>query len=126
MGRILVLFSRESETEEIQRLLGSVAACLSVPAELVDSPSWYARDFPRCGNWDTWAWETVRGVDYGTRQRKFDGYVLCTPVVARANAQIVLLALQDQMPVYTHSNNKLMRVVGLSPSTDDTFTPVLG
>jgi hypothetical protein len=68
-------------------------------ATVTDSADWYKSFFPRCGDWDSWIWETVAGKDYATRKQRFAVFVVCDTPLGKANAGIVRLALRTGTPV---------------------------
>lgn len=80
-------------------------------AQVIDSHSWWQKRFNACGNWDAWCWETVTGRDYGTRKPYFNGFVVCTFRLGRANAQIAELALRNNKAVLSWSKNGPLTLV---------------
>ncbi len=67
--------------------------------EITDSASWFRESFERCGGWDSWVWETVNGKDFNTRLPVFDGFVVPSWDLGRANAMLVELALKHNRAV---------------------------
>lgn len=80
---------------------------------VTDSADWYNQTFASCGSWDSWIWETVNGVDFQTRRRNFDGFVVLSDSLGRANAGIVRLALRNNAPVLAWKNDAIRTVTAL-------------
>jgi hypothetical protein len=72
---------------------------LGANVQLIASTDWYMESFERCGGWESWAWETVLGKSFATRDSHFQGFVCLTEMVGRANALIINLALRNSKPV---------------------------
>lgn len=78
---------------------------------VIDSTAWWEKRFAACGDWDSWCWETVTGREYTSRKPYFNGFVVCTYQLGRANAQIVELALRNDKAVLAWSKGQPLLVV---------------
>ena len=102
--RFLVLVSKDMGELEKNRSVETAKAVLTAQlglasAEVVDSSAWYRQEFSRCGDWDSWIWNTVTGKDYNTRKPHFTAFIVCEEQLGRANAQIIDLAVRNQRVV---------------------------
>lgn len=89
-----------SEIEELRRNIESgIERTLGQHFDVIDSSYWYKKKFDACGDWQSWIWDAVTGKDYHTRKPHFSGFVVCTPRLGRANAEIVRLALTNKLSV---------------------------
>lgn len=91
-------------------LTGALHAFGLPDVAITDSGAWFRERFAVCGDWESWIWESVCGKDYATRQPNFDGFVVCTDPLGRANAQIVELALRNQRAVLAWDGSELRSV----------------
>lgn len=106
--RLMVLVPRNADLAEIPIWLTEIHEKVDASLnpnklkriELQDSKTWYRENFDRCGNYDSWIWDTVCGKEYGTRAPYFHGYILARDTtLGRANAAISELALNNGKPV---------------------------
>jgi hypothetical protein len=87
----------QAATAAVSKQLG---AELGLHAQVTDSATWYREHFARCGDWESWIWDTVTGKDYVTRQVRFKGFIACkNKHLSRANAGIIRLALTNNRAV---------------------------
>jgi len=97
--RLLALVAKGLSDEEAEAArTGAEAQFLAQfgkSVEVLNSKAWFASTFSDCGSWDSWIWDTVSRKDYATRKPYFAGFILCSPVMGRANAQIVRLAREN-------------------------------
>lgn len=97
--RLLALVDASFEEEEVGQVLSSLSTTwhqvMGAAAFFKDSRTWYSESFSLCGSWDAWTWATVAEKPYGSRRTHFDGFVVCTPTLGRANKAIVDHALRD-------------------------------
>lgn len=101
---------------QIEATQSSVESALSVAFpnlsfDLTNSVDWFTRRFEVCGGWDAWVWETVNGRDYQTRRGLFDGFVVTSNPMGRANAEIVKLALRAGRGVLLWSEGEPLKSV---------------
>lgn len=100
--RILVLTPKPSEdgfTFDVEGIGSRLSNYLGVNVQTVSSTDWYGESFARCGGWESWAYETVLGKSFATREANFQGFALVTQQFGRANALIINLALRNSKPV---------------------------
>ena len=102
---------RTESQARLEKELGS-----SIECEL--SSHWWSAQFERAGSWDSWIWETVTGKSFNTRGPHFDGFVVCTEQLGKANAGIVGLALKQKRSVLACRNGygKLQGKVAFAPA----------
>ncbi len=120
--RLLVLVTKGLSDDYVDQLMGDVKRTLAeagiANVALQDSGSWFREQFQRLGDWDSWIWETVNGVDYITRQHNFDGFVVTSDQLGKANAGIVQLALRNKRAVLHYVEDRPLRKV-LEVHADD-------
>ncbi len=113
--KLLVLVTKGINEDYITSLLGDIQQSLSrlglADVTLSDSGSWFRERFQQTGDWDSWVWETVNGIDYITRKPNFDGFVVTTDQLGKANAGIVSLALQNKRAVLAYDEDRPLRKV---------------
>lgn len=113
--RFLVLVTKGWTEEYIASILenaGKELETLGVSSyRLMDSGTWFRERFPACGDWDSWIWESVNGVDYITREVHFDGFILTSIQMGRANASIAALALRNKRAVLALEENQPLKKV---------------
>jgi hypothetical protein len=124
--RLLLLFSSstpEESTQVVSAELGrELLSKLGTEFSLTPSLVWYRQAFPRCGSWDSWIFESVHGVEYGTRRRHFDGFVVCAEPLGRATGALVASALLHQRAVLRYVDGKLGQVRSVHPAGNEQFT----
>jgi hypothetical protein len=112
--KFLALVSKETlpiQAEQSKVDLTRALAALGIPdVAITDSGEWFRERFAVCGDWQSWIWESVNGKDYNTRELNFDGFIVCTDPLGRANAQIVELALRNQRAVLSWDGSDLKSV----------------
>ena len=114
--RYLVFFRKGEEQSLVDESFAGIRASTSKTVELVDSLAWFESQFASCGDWDSWALESVTGRSYRTREPHFHGFILNGDGnVGRATAQVVRLALDLRKPVYQFTGGKLTPVVSVCP-----------
>jgi hypothetical protein len=114
---ILVLFPKDCSEEEIEAGLIAVQEAFPSIVKLVDSHTWFLRSFSICGDYDSWAAETVQGIQYQTRRPHFRGFVVYGEgTVPAGNAKIVKGALATRRPVLCLTESVLRVVKGLTES----------
>lgn len=122
--KLLALVSKGLSDEYIQYMLEEAKKSLvefGIPeADIKDSSTWFREKFSSCGDWDAWIWETVNGRDYMTRQHHFDGFLICTDTLGKANANIAGLALRNQRAVLSWLEDQPIRIVTAVKTVDDT------
>lgn len=84
---------------------------LGLSATFVNSKQWYMESFTRCGDWQSWIWDTIHGRDYGSRKPHFNGYVVCENQLGRATAQIAHLALRNGKAVFHWQDRQPLTLV---------------
>lgn len=119
----LALVPRGTLPTEVELLVGELGDKLKnqlgLSSCITDSLSWYRESFDRCGNWDSWIWDSVTGRDYNTREHKFKGFVVVkNRSLGRANASIVDLALSNQRLVLYFQPDKDIEVVSRIEQTE--------
>lgn len=112
--RLLALVDASFEEEDVAQTLTTLRTAwqtvMGVEATFKDSRTWYSESFSLCGSWDAWTWATVAEKPYGSRRTHFDGFVVCTPTLGRANKAIVSHALRDGRVVLFWDREKLSLV----------------
>jgi hypothetical protein len=112
--KLLALVTKDTlpvYVEQMRTDLTRALTAFGLPnAALTDSGAWFHERFAVCGDWESWIWETVNGKDYATRQPNFDGFVVCTDTLGRANAQIIDLALRNDRAVLAWDGSELRSV----------------
>ena len=120
--KLLVLVTKGLNDEYVATLMTDVRDALQhvgiSNVTLVDSGAWFRERFSQTGDWDSWIWETVNGIDYITRQYNFDGFVATTEQLGRANASILSLALRNKRAVLSYLENRSIRKI-LDINADD-------
>lgn len=123
--RLLALFSSTTSDEQIAAetaaLDSALLGTLGVAFRLTNSLDWYREAFPRCGSWDSWVWESVNGLEYGTRRRYFDGFVVCSDPLGRATGQLVTLALLHNRAVLRYIAGELGQVKAVRPLANEQY-----
>lgn len=113
--KLLVLVTKGLNEDYIASLLGDIQQSLSrlglADVTLSDSGSWFRERFQQTGDWDSWVWETVNGIDYISRKYNFDGFVVTSDQLGKANAGIVSLALQNKRAVLAYDEDRPLRKV---------------
>jgi len=120
--KVLALVGRGQTPQQRKGELSNLEqtfAQMGLGAEIVDSASWYKDFFSRCGDWDSWIWETVVGKDYITRQPRFGCFVVCQTPMGRANAGISRLALRSGTPVLLWKDQAALEKVTEVVETDE-------
>ena len=122
----LILVNRGMGSLGIEKAVESVHAALKeklgLDAELTASSVWYKEHFSRCGDWDSWIWETVTGKSYDTRKPHFAGFIVCEEKLGRANAQIVDLAVRNKKVVlFCRKDLPLSEVEGTEETDPDNW-----
>jgi hypothetical protein len=111
----LVLVSKGLPEDYLDTLMLQVRGSLQTlgieQMKLTDSGTWFRERFSSCGDWDSWIWETVNGIDYASRELFFDSFVLTAPQLGRANASIASLALRQKRPVFSFQEDEPLRIV---------------
>lgn len=101
---VLALFPSAFSCEEVKAGVAEIKALLvrrGTQAEVTDSLSWYQAKFSACGNWDSWALETVTGKGYSDRRPHFSAFIYAGPSeVGLGNGKVLSLALDYGKPVY--------------------------
>lgn len=120
---LLALVPRGTLPVEIDALLGELSdklkSQLGLDVCLTDSLSWYREAFDRCGNWDSWIWDSVTGRDYDTREYRFKGFVVVkSKALGRGNASITDLALAKQRVVLYFEPENMIETVTRVDQTD--------
>lgn len=123
----MALVPRDLTAPEVEKVVNDTKATLTdiggTQLILTDSGTWYRSEFGRCGNWESWIWETVTGRDYNTRRPNFNGFVVCGPkTLGRAHAGIVKLALRNGRPVLWWQEGHLESVVEIAENNPEDFT----
>lgn len=118
--KLLVLVNKSFGASDIEKIVNEVkmgfSETFSMEAKVTDSASWYKAQFPKVGSWDMWIESTVRGKEYSTRRPHFDGFVVCSSLLGRANAGIVKKALEGQRAVLKWDNGAFSAVNNLIAS----------
>lgn len=117
--KLLVLVNKSYGEWDIEKARVGVTSQFSsdfgANAQVTDSAAWYKVHFPRAGSWESWIQTTVHGKEYATRKPYFDGYVVCSTYLGKANAQIVRGALDSQKVVLMwKEGDPFMLVSGLN------------
>jgi hypothetical protein len=114
---------RPAAIEELLRNIGDgVDETLGHRFTILDSAFWYKKRFDTCGDWQSWIWDAVTGKDYHTRQPHFSGFIVCTPRLGRANAEIARLALTNRMSVlYWSPSSGLSLVKSVTTINEDSW-----
>ena len=115
MIKLLVLVTKGLTDDYIATLTNDVKSALAQAGisnvVLTDSGAWFRERFQQSGDWDSWVWETVNGIDYVTRQHYFDGFVVTAEQLGRANAGIVSLALRNKRAVLAYVDDRPLKKV---------------
>lgn len=115
ISKILVLVTREMDERQIEAVSSDIQAALMKFSPrtyiMTDSAAWYREKFASSGSWESWIFETVAGRDYHTRRPNFDGFVVATTTMGKANASICSLALQNDRAVLAWQEDQPLRLV---------------
>lgn len=113
--QLLVLVSKGLSSDYVEQLMSDVKQSLTkvgiANVVLSDSGTWFRENFQRTGDWDSWIHDTVMGIDYITRNHHFDGFVVTSDNLGRANAGIVQLALRQKRAVLHYVEDQPIRKV---------------
>lgn len=114
--KLLLLVNRTFGPSDIQRAVEGVTFQFrtdfqGVTATILDSASWWKQKFSQDGSWEAWIHNTVHGRDYSTRQPYFNGFVVCSTNLGKANAGIVRLALEARRVVLSWTADKPLEVL---------------
>lgn len=110
---LLVLVSQEQGHEAVEAARADLEGALAdrgLQVRLVDSIEWYEQQFPISGTWESWIWDTVNGRDCRTRTPHFDGFLVLSDQLGRANATVAAMALRNGSAVLGWHNKVLQRV----------------
>ena len=125
--KLLVLVTKGLSEDYVESLLISVRGSLKSlgieNVQLKDSGTWFRERFPACSDWDSWIWETVNGIDYASRELYFDGFILTSRQLGRANASIVSLALRNKRLVlaYEDEDRPLRNVIQINVEDENNW-----
>jgi len=113
--KLLVLVTKGMTDDYVASMMNDVKDALVragiLNVVLTDSGAWFRERFQQSGDWDSWMWETVNGIDYVTRQHYFDGFVVTADQLGKANAGIASLALQNKRAVLAYSEDRPLKKV---------------
>ena len=76
----------------------------------VSSQEWYDEMYSRCGSWDSWAYETLHGRSFATRQPHFSAFIAAGRPFGKITGTVLHQAKQQGRPVCYYDDKNLQIV----------------